>query len=301
MRSRSPHTLLCLALLALDAASLSGLRATAADPAPPVCYDPTKGGRTAILNAQPVAPFEIMDGLFYVGNTQVSAHLLKTANGLVLMDSTMPHQTAWLLESIRRLGFQPGDVKVVIGTHAAVDHTGNHWYLQHHFGAQIWLHELDAPAALAAGAKPDPTRGPTFEDYPPFKPDRLVKDGETIEWGGRQIAFYHTPISTPGAITIEIPLRDSSGKTLRAAMVGGQAPRMPNIAASVERLKTHDIQVWLAVHPSQNHTLEKAARLKAGATVNPFIDPDGWKSFLARLESAGSRGSRPFNRTRLNP
>jgi hypothetical protein len=182
-----------------------------------------------------------------------------------------------------------------------VDHTGNHWYLQRYFGAQIWLHELDAPAALAAGARPDLTRGPTFEDYPPFIPDRLVKDGETIEWGGRQIAFHHTPISTPGAITIEIPLRDASGKTLRAAMVGGQAPRMPNIPATVQRLKTHDIQVWLAVHPSQNHTLEKAARLKAGGTANPFIDPEGWKTFLDRLGSVGSRGQRPFARTPQKP
>jgi metallo-beta-lactamase class B len=297
-------TLLRLALL-LAAGCSSQLHAASADPAPPVCYDPTKGGRAAILNAQPVAPFEIMDGLFYVGNTQVSAHLLKTTNGLVLMDSTMPHQTPWLLESIRKLGFQPGDVKVVIGTHAAVDHTGNHWYLQHYFGAQIWLHELDAPAALAAGcaegAKPDLTRGPTATSYPPFKPDRLLKDRETVEWGGRELAFYHTPISSPGAITIEIPLRDSSGKTLRAAMVGGQAPRMPNIAASVQRLKTHDIHVWLAVHPSQNHTLEKAARLKNGDTPNPFIDTEGWKTFLDRLGSAASRGQRPFARTPPKP
>jgi enterochelin esterase-like enzyme len=274
---------------------------TAADPASPVCYDPAKGGRAAILNAQPVEPFEIMDGLFYVGNTQVSAHLLKTANGLVLMDSTMPHQTAWLLESLRKLSFQPRDVKVVIGTHAAVDHTGNHWYLQRYFGAQIWLHELDAPAALAAGAKPDLTRGPTFEDYPPFKPDRLVKDNETIEWGGRTLVFYHTPISTPGAITIEIPLRDPSGKPLRAAMVGGQAPRMPDIPVVVQRLKTLDVQVWLAVHPSQNHTLEKAARLKGSGAATPFIDPEGWKTFLDRLGSAGSRGQRPFTRTPQKP
>jgi metallo-beta-lactamase class B len=267
-------------------------KTASADPVPPVCYDPTKGGRAAILNAQPVEPFEIMDGLFYVGNTQVSAHLLKTAAGLVLMDSTMPHQTAWLLESIRKLGFQPRDVKVVIGTHAAVDHTGNHWYLQHYFGTQIWLHELDAPAALAAGAERDLTRGPTGTDYPPFNTDRALKDGETIEWGGRQLAFYHTPISSPGAITIEIPLRDPSGKTLRAAMVGGQAPRMPNIAASVQRLKTHDIQVWLAVHPSQNHTLEKAQRLRAGATPNPFIDPQGWNNFLDRIVNHTKRGAK---------
>lgn len=75
-----------------------------------------------------VKPFEIMDGLYYVGNSQVSAHLLTSSNGLILLDSTMPHQVAWLLENIRKLGFRPADVKVVIGSHAHLDHIGGHWY-----------------------------------------------------------------------------------------------------------------------------------------------------------------------------
>ena len=83
---------------------------------------------------------------------------------LVLIDSTMPHQTAWPLVSIRKLGFQPSDVKVAIGTHAAVDHTDNHWYLPLYFGAKLWLHVLDAVDAEKAGANPfvDPQGWTTF-------------------------------------------------------------------------------------------------------------------------------------------
>ena len=273
-------------------------------PEPPVCYDLDRM-RAPVQNATPVAPFEIMDGLFYVGNTQVSAHLLKTTDGLILIDSTMPHEVGWLLDSIRKLGFDPREVKVVIGTHAAVDHTGGHWYFQKTFGAQTWLHELDVPSAMSAkcvdGAKVDLTQVQAFMAYPPFKTDRVLKGGETIEWGGRTLVIHHTPTGTPGTITLEIPLRDKSGKTLRAGLLGACAPRMTGFEDSIRRLKERDLSVWLAVHPSQNQTMEKAARLKDGSAPNPFIDPAGWTAFLDRLASFGSRGRQPRTKARPNP
>jgi metallo-beta-lactamase class B len=259
------------------------------DPAPPVCYDLKQLNRAPVQNAKPIEPFEILDGLYYVGNTQVSAHLLKTSDGLILIDSTMPHQIPWLLESIRKLGFQPGDVKVVIGTHAAIDHTGGHWYFQRHFAARTWMHAADAPGVMSAkceaGAKVDLTLVKAFEAYPPFKPDRLIKDAEVVEWGGRTLMFHHTPTSTPGTMSLEIPLHDNSGKIVRAGLFGGCAPRESGFANSIKRLKERDIQIWLAVHPDQNKTLEKAAKLKDGKGANPFFDPDGWNSLLDKMMS----------------
>ena len=35
-----------------------------------------------------IAPFEIADRLYYVGNTSVSAHLFDTGQGLLLLDTT---------------------------------------------------------------------------------------------------------------------------------------------------------------------------------------------------------------------
>ena len=263
--------------------------AKVADPAPPVCYDLKQLNRAPVQNAKPVEPFEIMDGLYYVGNTQVSAHLLKTSDGLILIDSTMPHQIPWLLESIRKLGFKPGDVKVVIGTHAAIDHTGGHWYFQRHFATQTWMHKLDAPGVMSAkceaGTKVDLTLVKMFEAYPPFKPDRLIKDAEVVKWGGRTLMFHHTPTSTPGTVSLEIPLRDKSGKIVSAGLFGGSASRNTGFAESIKRLKERDIQIWLAVHPEQNQTLDKAAKLREGKGPNPFIDPDGWKKLLDKMMS----------------
>lgn len=265
--------------------------ATDADNAPPVCYDITKtfprevGHYRVTRAAKPVEPFEILDGLYYVGNTQVGAHLLKSTDGLILFDSTMPHEVPWLLESIRKLGFKPSEVKVVVGNHSHVDHIGGHWYFQKHFGAQTWLQVEDAAGTEAGIWQPgklvelDGTIDTLGRAFPPFKTDRLLRDGEVVEWGGRKMTFHRAPGHTPGTLMIEFPLQGKDGKTYRAGMLGGLG-RTPEFTATCKKLREVPVDVWLGAHPDQNRTLEKAAKLKDGKGPNTFIDPEGWKQFL---------------------
>ena len=264
---------------------------------PPVCYDITKthpgeiGQYRVSRSAHPVEPFEIMDGLYYVGNTQVSAHLLKTDNGLILLDSTMPHEVPWLLASIRKLGFQPSDVRVVIGSHAHVDHIGGHWYFQNHFGARTWMSAEEAPAAQSGIWQPgmvvelDGTIDTLSRAFPSFKTDRVLQDGETAEWGGRELTFHRAPGHTAGTLMIVFAIRGMDGKIYQAGILGGLAPGRPEFTATCRRLRKMDIEVWLGAHPNQNRTLEKAGQLNADTSQNPFIDPQGWKDALAKMSA----------------
>ena len=264
-------------------------------PLPPVCYDPTDIHRERARDARPVEPFEIMGGLYYVGNDHVSSHLLTSDDGLILIDTTMPHEVPWLLESIRKLGFHPRDVRVVIGTHWHVDHCGGHWYFQRHFGSQTWLHELDAPLVLS-GAKwteghkieLDGTVQTLSSAFPPFRTDRLLKDREVAEWGGRVFTFHQVPDHTPGTLAIEFPLRNEDDQELKAILLGGLKPGSKVFANSCKRLKNIDAQVWLGSHPFQNDTLAKRERLLAGRKPNPFIDPGGWQGYLDRMVNLGA-------------
>jgi len=274
-------------------------------PSPPVCYDAATIHRERARDAKPVEPFEIMDGLHYVGNDHVSSHLLTSANGLILIDTTMPHEVPWLLESICKLGFDPCDVKVVIGTHWHVDHCGGHWYFQHHFGSQTWLHELDAPLVLYGAKwskghkiKLDGTVTTLSSAFPPFHTDRLLTDQEVVEWGGRVFTFHQAPDHTPGTLAIEFPLRDENGRQLRAILLGGLKPGSTVFADSCKRLKSIDAQVWLGSHPFQNDTLAKREHLLAGKRPNPFIDPNGWQGFLGRMinQASGEAPDRPSER-----
>lgn len=255
---------------------------------PPVCYDLEKMPNQVARRVTPVKPFEIMDGVYYVGNSAVSCHLLTSEDGLILIDSTFPHTVSMLIDSIRQLGFAPSDVKLVIATHAAIDHSGGAWYFQKVFGSKVWIQEADATAAANAlcvgGKKVDLSEVRASEAYPPFQADRLIKEKETIDWGGRQFTFRRTPLATEGTMAIEWPLHSSDGKTVKAGLIGGIANRVGDAQLTVQRLKEmRDIEVWLAVHPNQNKTFEKANRLDAGKLANPFVDPSGWNQFVDRI------------------
>jgi metallo-beta-lactamase class B len=67
---------------------------------------------------QPVEPFRIMDNLYYVGASSVTAYLLTSEEGHVLIDGGFVETAPMILESIRKLGFEPGDVRILLNSHA---------------------------------------------------------------------------------------------------------------------------------------------------------------------------------------
>ena len=71
-----------------------------------------------------IEPFQITDNVWYVGNSQVGSHLIDTGDGLVLLDTGWPNTLYMLLESIRRAGFDPGDIRWILHSHYHIDHIG---------------------------------------------------------------------------------------------------------------------------------------------------------------------------------
>jgi metallo-beta-lactamase class B len=53
-------------------------------------------------------------------------------------------------------------------------------------------------------------------------------------------------------------------------------------ASSFVRLRAMKVDVFLTAHLSANDGLEKIAKLRAGGTPNPFIDPAGYRTYLDR-------------------
>ena len=52
------------------------------------------------------------------------SHLIDTGDGLILIDTAYPQTVYLLLESIRRLGFGPADIRYLLNCHAHYDHCG---------------------------------------------------------------------------------------------------------------------------------------------------------------------------------
>ena len=67
-------------------------------------------------------PFRIFDDVYYVGLNWVSAFLVPTSEGIVLMDATYGDTVDQVLTNIRELGFDPADITHIIVSHGHRDH-----------------------------------------------------------------------------------------------------------------------------------------------------------------------------------
>jgi len=73
---------------------------------------------------QKIEPYKAFDNVYYVGICWVSAWLLTSQRGHVLIDTLYEPHVDHLLANIRALGFDPKDIMLVVITHGHNDHAG---------------------------------------------------------------------------------------------------------------------------------------------------------------------------------
>lgn len=166
-----------------------------------------------------VEPTRVFDNIFYVGNLFVGVWVIKTSQGLILIDSLGSVEDARdrLVPGIRKLGLDPAQVKYVLVTHGHWDHYGGAPYLARTFGSRIGLSEADW--ALMAWLQPG---SPARLDRDPPKKDLVVTDGQKLTLGDTTITIYVTPGHSPGTISMIIPAREG-GRTYPMSLLGGTA------------------------------------------------------------------------------
>jgi metallo-beta-lactamase class B len=104
------------------------------------------------------------------------------------------------------------------------------------------------------------------------------------------IHCHHTPGHTKGTMTCTFDVL-MDGERHTAVLWGGpglhtfKPDQADDWTRSFAYLQTLQADVPLGAHPFINDTLPKYEKLKAGAKPNPFIDPDGWRTFLEKQET----------------
>jgi len=133
--------------------------------------------------------------------------------------------------------------------------------------------------------------------YEPLKADRIIQDGEQVVLGGCTLTAHLTPGHTKGCTTWTMTVEED-GKQYDVVVFGSTTllpgvrlvdnPKYPRIADDFAQtfrvLKSLPCDVFLAPHGSMFGLREKARRRAAGEKPNPFIDPEGYRAFIARSE-----------------
>ena len=244
---------------------------------------------------QPMDPVHIAGELWDVGAKGISAFVLKTKDGLILLDAGMPASAPTLLGNIEKLGYRISDVKLIVTSHAHFDHAGGLAAVKAATGAKLAVMDADVHWDETGTY---PGRTDTAANFEPVKVDRVLHDGDTVSLGGETLTAHKTPGHTPGCTTWTFPVHEA-GKTytamyhcsfsVAANVLVGPKTSYPGIVDDYRRgfatLKTLKADIFLAPHPEQFGFAEKLAKLKAGGP-NPFIDPTELSKRIAAGEAA---------------
>ena len=200
------------------------------------------------LTAQKVEPFKVFDNIYYVGIQVVSAYLVNTSAGLMLIDATYAETPDLVLDSVRKLGFDPANIRYILVTHQHFDHfAGVGRIKQAAPGARIGLSQADWE-----GVERQQMPGQAGNQNPgiPFARDLVIKDGDSITLGETTLKVYVTPGHTPGSLAIDVQGK-AAGKTYRALIpctgINPSADLTKPYIASMERLK--QLGPWDAILP----------------------------------------------------
>ena len=136
----------------------------------------------AIANewTKPMEPFKILGNVYYVGAQNIGSYLFTTPQGHILLDTGMPAMHQAVKANIEKLGFKLSDIKIMISSHAHIDHIGGHAEMKKATGAQVVALAQDAKA-LESGKDLSPVE---YLPWAPVKVDRVIKDGDTVSLGG---------------------------------------------------------------------------------------------------------------------
>jgi metallo-beta-lactamase class B len=214
-------------------------------------------------------PHKIVGNVYYVGTKTLSAFLIVTPQGNILMDSTYERNVRTIQKSIEQLGFKFSDTKILLGNHAHGDHMEGDALVKELTGAQVVSMAEDVPAlkAMKPGGKEHPV-------------DRIIHDGDTVQLAGATLTAHLTAGHTRGATTWTMPVTEA-GKTYQVVFYSSlrspevlTAPVIDEFQHSFAVVRTLPCDVPLGDHPAEYGMAEKYSKLKPGAP-NPFVDPSG--------------------------
>ena len=195
-------------------------------------------------------PAKVFDNFYFVGGKIHSSWALKTSEGIILFDTIYPYNSEELIVGgLKKLGFDPKDIKYVLISHEHQDHIGGAELLQTKYGAKV---VMSGPAWDLVEKLPN-----RFKSMAP-KRDIVATDGMKITLGDANVSIWFTPGHTDGTDSYTFQVLDK-GKPVNVVYSGGTALVYE---WTIPEWSIKNLEIYIA---SQRHLAEKAK--ETGATV----------------------------------
>jgi metallo-beta-lactamase class B len=257
----------------------------------------------------PARPAHIFGNTWYVGTCGISAILVTSDHGHVLLDGTTEEAASLVEANIRALGFKVEDVKFILGSHEHLDHAGGIARLQHDSGATVVARE---PAAMVLERGTNDRSDPQFgilDSFPPIRNIRRIKDRETVLVGDLTLTAHATPAHTAGSTSWtwtscesgacrNMVYADSLSAVSADAYRFSDEEAHPGVVVTFRKtfkaIAALPCDILMTPHPGASHLF---ARLGPSAT-EPLIDPGACSRYA---ENAGKQLDARLATEKANP
>lgn len=245
----------------------------------------------------PHPPVRIYGNSYLVGFRGLNVGLIKTSAGLILIDGAVPQAVRTVEANIRRLGFQPRDIKYILSTEPHYDHAGGLAALARDTGATVLSSATAAEELKTSHAAANDPQATILEPFPGVARVRAVADGEKIRLGNTVVTAVATPGHTSGSMSWT--WRSCEGKRcLNIVFAASTNPTAPDdyrfsdhraiveaYAPTFRRLRTMPCDILITAHPQQSGGEVKLDKLLARHKSNPFIDAKACQAYADEHEA----------------
>jgi metallo-beta-lactamase class B len=240
-------------------------------------------------------PFHIFGNTYYVGTQGLSAMLITSREGHVLIDGAVPEAAKKIAANIRTLGFHVEDVKLIVNSHVHFDHAGGIAELQKLTGAIVAASPASAKVLQSGNVDKDDPQFGSLPKIAPVKRVKVIKDGEVLTAGSIAITAHFTPGHTPGGTSwtwqsceqprcLNMVYADSLNPISAKGYLYSDPSRTPNGAKLLEQsfkvVSDLDCDILITPHPELVDVFGKLEQ-REGHGRDSFIDRGACKAYVA--------------------
>lgn len=248
----------------------------------------------------PQRPVRIHGGTYWVGTHGLGALLITSSAGHALIDGGLPESAPAILASIRALGFDPRDVRVILNSHVHFDHAGGIAELARATGATVAASPSTATVLQRGKSGADDPQFGLLMDIATVPNVRTLADGEIVRVGPLALTAHFTGGHTPGGTSwswqscednrcLEIVYGDSQSAVSADGFRYSRNTTYPNAVKDFERgfatLEKLKCDILLTPHPSASRLWERVAARDSG-NPSALVDSGACKRYAANARKA---------------